>query len=306
MMHRSLIFFLAGLCCVAALASCSNNGDQAESTVVAVVPVTVTTPRTGKMAEYTELMGTSAYLIKTVIKSPLSGYIEKCTASPGDKVLKNQVLFQLRSKEAVALQQDSLGSVGISGIVTMKASIDGVVAAIDHPQGDFVQEGDALGTLVAPGSLVFLLEVPFEMKSLVIIGRDCRLILPDNTEISAFVKSVLPSMSETSQTQRMVLQPRSATGFPENLMAKVKIARTIKNNAVILPKSCILNDEIMQNFWVMKLISDSIAVKIPVKTGIQGTDSIEVISPVFNATDRILNSGNYGLGDTVKVRMIKH
>jgi hypothetical protein len=131
-------------------------------------------------------------------------------------------------------------------------------------------------------------------------------ILPDNTEVSAYVKSVLPSMSEASQTQRMVLQPRSVTGYPENLMAKVKIVRNIKANATILPKSCILNDEIMQNFWVMKLINDSMAVKIPVKTGILGTDSIEVISPVFNVTDRILNSGNYGLGDTVKVRSIKH
>jgi len=40
-------------------------------------------------------------------------------------------------------------------------------------------------------------------------------------------------------------------------------------------------------------ISDSVAVKIPVETGIQGSDSIEVVSPVFAPSDRILNSGNY-------------
>jgi biotin carboxyl carrier protein len=306
MIKRVFIFLLTGLVSLINLSSCTSSQDQDEKTIRPVVPVTVITPRIGKMAEYSELMATSAFLVKAVIKSPLTGYVEKCTVSPGDKVTKNQVLFQLRTKEAVALQQDSLGSLNISGIATMKASIDGVVATIDHPQGDFVQEGDALGTLINPGSLVFLLEVPFEMTSKIRNGNEYILILPGNKEISAFVRSVLPSMSGASQTQRVVLQTRSATDIPENLMAKVQIVRSAKNNAVILPKTCILNDEIMKNFWVMKLINDSIAVKIEVKPGMQGTDSIEVVSPVFGSTDRILTSGNYGLGDTALVRIIKH
>ena len=306
MINRVLILLLIGLVCLINLSSCSNGRDQDEKKVRPVVPVTVTTPRIGKMAEYTELMATSAFLVKAVIKSPLTGYVEKCSVSPGDKVAKNQVLFQLRTKEAVALQQDSLGSLDIRGIATMKASIDGVIATIDHPQGDFVQEGDALGTIVMPGSLVFLLEVPFELTNKIRNGNECTLILPDNKEISAFVRSILPSMSGASQTQRVILQSHSVTDFPENLMAKVKIIRNVKNNAVILPKTCILNDEIMKNFWVMKLINDSIAVKIGVKPGIQGTDSIEVVSPVLGSTDRILTSGNYGLGDTALVRIIKH
>jgi len=305
MINRTLLSGLTGLAILASFFSCTSTGDHGEKTIRTIVPVTTTTPRTGKMTEYSELMATSAFLVKTVIKSPVTGYVEKCSVSPGDKVLKNQVLFQLRTKEAAALQHDSLGAMNITGVVNMKATLDGVVASIDHPQGDYVLEGDALSTLVVPGSLVFLLEVPFEMKSMIRVGQECNLILPDNRQVNALVKSVLPSMSGASQTQRMVLQPRSIVDIPENLMAKVRIVQAIKNSAVILPKSCILNDEIMKNFWVMKLISDSVAVKIPVETGINGTDSIEVVSPVFVATDRILNSGNYGLGDTAIVRIIK-
>jgi hypothetical protein len=104
----------------------------------------------------------------------------------------------------------------------------------------------------------------------------------------------------------VVLKPLAETDIPENLVAKVKIVRVIKNNTVILPKSCLLNDEIMKNFWVMKLINDSVAVKIPVITGISGTDSIEVVSPLFSSTDRFLSSGNYGLGDTTIIRIIKN
>ena len=113
-------------------------------------------------------------------------------------------------------------------------------------------------------------------------------------------------MSGASQTMQVVLQPRSLTDLPENLIAKVRIVRASKNNAVILPKSCLLNDEIMKSFWVMKLVSDTMAVKVPVITGIQGADSIEILSPALGSADRILTSGNYGLGDTAIVRIIKH
>jgi hypothetical protein len=306
MINRVLNLLLTGLVCLSGLSSCNNGQDQDDKVERTIVPVTVTSPRIGQMAEYTVLMATSSFLVKAMIKSPVTGYVEKCSVTPGDKVFRNQVLFQLRTKEAAALQQDSLGSLNISGIAMMRASIEGVVATIDHPQGDFVQEGDVLGTLINPKSLVFLLEVPFEMKSKIRSGHEYRLVLPDNLEIKASVKSVLPSMSGASQTQRVVLQPLSALDIPENLMAKVKIIRASKNNALILPKTCILNDEIMKNFWVMKLINDTLAVKIKVETGMQGTDSIEVVSPEFAATDRILDSGNYGLGDTAIVRLIRH
>ena len=277
MINRKLILCLSGLFCLHGIFSCRNSRDQGETAVRAVVPVTVTSPRTGRMTDFTELMATSAYLVKTVIKSPVTGYVEKCSVSPGDKVYRDQLLFQLRTKESAALKHDSIDVMQISGVVTMKAMLDGVVASIDHPQGDFVLEGDALSTLVVPGSLVFLLEVPFEMKSLVRVGQEYKLILPDNRQVNALVKSVLPSMSGASQTQRMVLKPLSVIDLPENLMAKVNIVQNTKNNAVILPKSCILNDEIMKNFWVMKLVSDSVAVKVPVETGISGPDSIEVV-----------------------------
>ncbi len=304
MMNRVLTILLSGVVCLANLTSCKNSQDQGEKAVHSVVPVTVTMPRTGKMAEYTELMATSAFLVRTVIKSPVTGYVEKCSVSPGDKVVKNQVLFQLRTKEAAALDQKNRDSLDINGLVTMKATMTGVVAAIDHPQGDFIQEGDVLSTLVEPESLVFLLEAPFEMNKIIHTGVEYKLVLPGDEEIVAVVKSVLPSMSGASQTQRMVLKPRVARDIPENLTAQVKILQTARDNAVILPKSCLLNDEIMKSFWVMKLINDTMAVKIPVRTGIQGTDSIEVVSPVFKATDRILTSGNYGLGDTAVVRII--
>ena len=305
MKNRVLIFFLTGFCALTNLISCTTGQIGEEKAVRAVVSVTVTSPRTGKIAEYSELIATSAFLDKVVVRSPVTGYVEKCSVSQGDKVTREQILYTLRTREAVALQHDSVGPINISGVVNIKASLAGVVASADHPPGDFVQEGDALATIVVPESLVFLLEVPYEMKSLIRIGQEFRLVLPYGATALVRARSVLPAMSGASQTQRIVLQPSTAMDVPENLMARVKVARTIKNNATILPKSCLLNDELMKNFWVMKMVNDSMAVKIPVAIGIQGADSIEVAMPLFGPSDRILSSGNYGLSDTSVVRVIK-
>jgi hypothetical protein len=57
----------------------------------------------------------------------------------------------------------------------------------------------------------------------------------------------------------------------------------------------------MKHFWVMKLINDSIAVKVTVKTGLTEGSEIEIIDPVFTASDLFLASGNYGLGDTANI-----
>jgi hypothetical protein len=93
--------------------------------------------------------------------------------------------------------------------------------------------------------------------------------------------------------------------MPENLIAKIRIVKRVIPKATLLNKSCILTDEVMQNFWVMKMVNDSIAVKVPVITGLSSGNDIEIKSPAFSPSDLFLSSGNYGLGDTVTVIVSK-
>ena len=111
-------------------------------------------------------------------------------------------------------------------------------------------------------------------------------------------------MSGSSQTQRIIVEPATSAGIPESLIAWIRIPEKTVQRAVILSKSCILTDEIMHEFWVMKMIDDSTAIKNPVKKGISSGDSIQVIEPAFTASDRILSSGNYGVSDTIRVMVI--
>jgi uncharacterized NAD(P)/FAD-binding protein YdhS len=62
-----------------------------------------------------------------------------------------------------------------------------------------------------------------------------------------------------------------------------------------------LSNETLSEFWVMKMIDDTTAVKVPVKKGIETGDRVEILSPDFSPEDKILLSGNYGLADTALV-----
>ena len=83
------------------------------------------------------------------------------------------------------------------------------------------------------------------------------------------------------------------------------LVKKTKEQAIVLPKSAILADETQTEFWVMKLINDSTAIKVVVKKGIEANDKVEIIEPQFNPTDRIIFTGNYGLADTAKISIQK-
>ena len=55
----------------------------------------------------------------------------------------------------------------------------------------------------------------------------------------------------------------------------------------------------------MKLKDDTTAVKVADKKGLEAGDKVEILSPSFAPADRIVVTGNYGLADTAKVKIVK-
>ena len=147
--------------------------------------------------------------------------------------------------------------------------------------------------------------MPYEYTDLVKPGKKCTITLPDGTQHTATITTPLATMNVTEQTQVLLARPDHNLFLPENLLGKVQFERSAPGNQQVLPKSCVLSDELLKDFWVMKLINDSTAVKVPVKTGNKNGQSIEILSPKFEAGDRILSSGNYGLADTALVTVSK-
>jgi len=302
-------FLLINIFFALALFSCKQQtpADDEEEPSEVVTPVTVTNPTTGSMAETVELNAVSTFLLKTSIKANTTGYLQKVNAELGKYVSRGQVLFEIKTKEASALgntinKLDT--SLHFQGTVTIKAPGNGFVSDLTLTTGDYVQEGEQLAAITNTTSFVFLLDLPYELRAYLPNNKVVQLHLPDSTVLNGTLEAPLPVADSATQTQRYIIHIHSNQPIPENLIAKVYLIKKANQNAMSLPKAAVLSDEVQSEFWIMKMINDSIAVKVPVKKGMETKDNVEIVSPTLSSTDKILLTGNYGLPDTAKVRVV--
>jgi multidrug efflux pump subunit AcrA (membrane-fusion protein) len=303
-----MFFYAAIYICL--LQSCKETSSSSEDAAGAVVaediqtPVTVTSPVMGNMKETVELNATSSFLLKTFVKSNVNGYLKTVYAQVGRYVNKGQDLFIIRTKEAESLGNivnniDS--SLHFEGVVHIKAPGSGYITQLTFQAGDYVQDGEQLAVITDTKSFVFLLNMPYELKPYLAVNQNIQLHLPDSTVLDGHISAAMPTVDAASQTQNYVIKVNTTANIPENLIAKVNLVKRSVNNTASLPKACVLTDEVQSEFWIMKLINDSVAVKVPVQKGIENGDHVQIISPPMFAEDRILLTGNYGLADTARV-----
>lgn len=270
--------------------------------------VKVINPQNALIRDSLELTAVSAYLQKSFIKSNINGYVQFANAAAGQKVNTGSLLFSLITKEAKAIgnEVDKLDpSFRFSGVSHLRADQPGFITVVNHQKGDYVQDGEAMATISNVNGLVFLLELPYEFRAVSKANQPVELTLPDGERLTATFAGALPMVDSISQTQRIVLKVSPKHVIPQGLIAHVKLIRHQNARANLLPKSAVLSNDTEEEFWVMKMISDTVAVKIKIRRGMANSQFIEIIDPVFKNTDRIISSGNYGIADTAKVRIIR-
>jgi len=290
------------------LSNCKSGAEkEGEKPSQVTTPVTVTGIENTSVSESIKISAVSAFQKKNLVKSNINGYIEKVFVNIGDFVQAGKLLFTLKTKEAAALsnfnKNDS--SILFKGEMNIIAHSSGIITEVTKLSGDYVADGEQLCVIADKNSFVFLLNVPYEQNAYVKLGSNCNLLLPDSTIIPGTITSKLSSVDAVSQTQGYVINPKTNKILPENLLAIVQITKNTKQNAQVIDKNCVLTDETMENYWVMKLINDTTAVKINIKKGISAETKIEIILPQFSKNDRLLSSGNYGLPDTAFVKIIQ-
>lgn len=297
------------LLAIIGLHACNTPDTSEEVKITPRTDVEITTVRHGTISDNLELFANTIYLKRNVVTAPLPAYITRVNIRLGDKVQKGDILYELESKERRALGNrlnkiDS--SLSTFGVIIVRAHSAGVVSTLDKQQtGDYVLEGTQLCTISESNDLAFQVNVPFEYINYVKTGKPCRIVLPDNSIHPAYISMPLSNMNVTAQTQSVLAKSKAPLFLPENLIVKVLINKGDDSEKQVLPLSCIQSDEMMKTFWVMRLINDSTAVRVPVKTGNKNQDEVEILSPRFDTADKIVLNGSYGLGDTALVNIVK-
>lgn len=303
-MNLKIIMILIVLC-----SSCGRTAIEGDTTVKAKVAVEVTELSKGVVKDELTLFANTLYLKRNVVTTPIPAFITQVFIKLGDPVKMGQVLYLLETKERRALGSQAVmpDSSSVSfGKITIKAPASGIISTLDKQQiGDYVLEGAQLCTIAESSALAFAVNVPFEFTAFSRTGTKCTLVLPDNSRHQATFRTPLTTMNSLAQTQTILAKSDEMLFLPENLIVKVLVNKNMEAKQQVLPKACVLTDEMMEKFWVMKLLNDSTAVKILVTPGIRNRESVEIMEPIFNVGDRFLITGNYGLPDTARVIVMK-
>lgn len=297
------------ICCLAVLLipcaiACkrSRPATEADEKTAVITPVTVVSVTNKPVTETIDLPAVTAFINKSIVRSTTSGTVQNIFITLGDNVKKNQLLYTILTREASAIKNSLEDStLSFNGKINIMAQKDGVISSISHQGGDFVQEGDELAVISDQSSLVFILDTPFEYVKYVENNRNCKILLPDNQTITGSITGRLPEMDTQAQTVRYMIKPAFEGHFPANMNVLVSIIKNSRQQAAILPKSAVLSNETQTEFWVMKLVNDSTAIKVPVKKGYENKEEVEIVTPEFLNSDRIILTGGYGLPDTAAV-----
>lgn len=194
---------------------CVRNNETVEKEIKPKTLVTCTHIAREQLSETIDLNATSVFQIKDNVKSNLNGYIQEMHAKLGDFVKKGQILFTLKTKEASALSIKSGDTTfNFSGIVKVFSSLSGVIISMNKQSGDYVQEGDDLAIIAEQNSLVFILDVPFELRNMIKKGSTCNISLPGNEIIKGTIVSEMPTMDAASQSQSYIVKPNVTSSIP--------------------------------------------------------------------------------------------
>lgn len=288
------------------LLSCSNKKATDKASPESVkTSVTFTQPVIQGFTDYIQLNGNTQFQKKLVVRANITGYITSMPWKTGDHILNGTLFCSIKTKEQDALKNIDGREPSLKQFQTpinVLANASGIFTAVNYSKGDFVNEGDILATITDPSSLVLVVNVPYEYHQFVYKGRSCSVKFPDGKIIQANINEEVPFIDVTSQTQSYLIRFPGNQLLPENMNLIVHIPVKQKQNAIALPLEAIQTNETQEEFWVMKLVNDSLAIKIPVKVGLQNDSLREIILGV-GATDKIIVKGAYGLTDSSLVKL---
>jgi len=243
---RIIVLFAFALC------SCSTTSSEEDAPVKAKVPVEVTGLTRGIVKDELTLFANTLYLKRNVVTSPIRPSLRR-SSSNSETCPAGQILYLLETKERRALGSQAVvpdSSALLSERLPSKLQL-GIISTLDKQQiGDYVLEGGQLCTIAESNALAFAVNVPFEFTPFAKAGMKCTLVL----RTTPGIRQRLPRAHHDellAQTQTILAKASESLFFPENLIVKVIVNKSAETKQQVLPKACVLTDEMMEKFWVI-------------------------------------------------------
>lgn len=294
---------------IIAFTSCKNHVDKQPAEETSKVQVSTTPVELGNISDFVLLNGRTVILGKSIVISPIGGYIKSISVQLGDVVNANDLLFEIQTRESKILENITPDTSTITrqrGISKVLSPATGLVSELNiNTSGLYVTEGSQLCTIISNRASIVQVNVPFNEIKWLKVGQLCNIKLPDSTYLEGNISKIMPVIDESAQTQNVLINLRSNLPLPENMNVVVKLLRSVHKDVMLIPKIALFTNETQQQFWVMKLDHDSVAVKIPVSKGLEEGNKVEISASALSAKDILITEGGYELPDNAIVKVQK-
>jgi len=280
---------------------------EAVSEKKAPINVTVVRVQQNDIKEYLTFNGVTQYQKKENIRSNVTGYISWMKYKIGDRINIGQAFASVITKEQDALKEavkidSSLGK--FIRPITISSNVTGVFTVLNVTLNDYVAEGDVLATILQPKSLVVQVNVPYEYGNAIKIGSSCEIILQNGELLNAKVTGTLPTIDPVAQSQVFLIALPSVN-LPENLNVQIRTIYKEDTTAMTIPKKALQTNELLTKFWVMKVVNDSLALKLQVTTLLKNDSLVQIKSEGIKVNDLVITKGGYQMQDSTIVSISK-
>lgn len=284
---------------------CFNCKNKPASATTEKIPITVKASLVEEhdLKEYLSFNGVTKYQKKENIRASVTGYISRMNFKIGDGIKKNQVFASIRTKEQEALAEAVKIDSSLSKFTSplrINSNSTGIITLLNVQENDYVSEGDILATISQPNSLVIEVNVPYEYETYFKIGTECDITLQNNETITAKITGVLPIIDAIAQSQTFLIALPNQK-LPENLNVIVKTIYKEAPKSMSVPHEALQTNELMTDFWVMKITNDTLAIKTPVKPLLRNDSLVQVESNSLKLNDWVVTEGSYQMQDSTLV-----
>lgn len=255
------------------------------------LPVSVQEVTMHCLKENLPVMGKVIPSRDTRISSQYAGRVMRLKKSLGAYVKRNEIIAEIRKKEAEALHK-------LHPVDDLKIAspVSGYVSEIYTSPGEVIAAGQPVLRIIATENPFISLQVPGEFLAR-IKKRTPLTIMKSGKHLEAQISSVIPVTDPSSGTFQ-VLAPLKDSDFYPGEVCQVTLHLSEKTVTAI-PRSALLTRDGQQ---VVFVIIDGKAQKRVVSTGIR-TDELIEIKEGLKTGEQAVIVGNYQLSDGVAVRV---
>lgn len=299
---------------------------ESEATHAAVVAVRVATVEERSVSAQVIAQGQWRVANDLAVTAPFSAIVESLQPRPGDPVRQGATMGMLVTRESRAAVRGAelmLRQANDPGAreeaqraitqarrelvrVPLIAAASGVVSRRGVEPGAEVAEGTEILRIVSVRDLVFEAHVALADVARAVVGRSATVAMEGGGVIRAVVQRRLPITNAADQSALVWLAP--ATDVPLDVLERFGTA-TIETGTPrrvrMLPDSAVVADDLTGDLSVARIDPSGIAIWTPVRLGQALGGWHELLAPALRAGTPVVISGQRGLPDSARVRVLR-